>query len=311
MSLHITVPTARLAENLGPLPEGVTLTIWDLKTPPPAGRLDIVVPPYMGGTSALSALEGLDIGLVQGQSIGYDGVAQKLPAGIPFANAASVHETSTAELAVALILAAQRQLPRFVLAQERGEWSPVFATSLADRRVLLVGFGGVGTAIARRLAPFEVELSAVARTARTERVDGVGDVTVHAVDELPALLPDAEIVVLSLPGGAETEHLFDSEMLSHLAPGALLVNVGRGSLVDTDALVTALTEGRIRAALDVVEPEPLPAGHPLWDAPNLLLSPHVGGASTAMNPRIARLIRTQIDRMLAGEPPVNVVLPAS
>ena len=311
MSLHITVPSTRLADNLGTMPDGVELSVWDMTSPPPAGRLDLVVPPYMGGPAALRALEGLDIGLVQGQSIGYDGVAENLPSGMPFANAATVHETSTAELTVGLILAAQRQLPRFVLAQERGEWAPVFAESLADRRVLLVGFGGVGTAIARRLAPFEVSLSAVARTARTEHIDGVGEVVVHAIDDLAAVLPDADIVVLSLPGGADTEHLFDAEMLARLAPNALLVNVGRGPLVDTDALVAALTDGRIRAALDVVEPEPLPEGHPLWSAPNLLIAPHVGGASTAMNPRMVNLIRTQIERMLAGEPPANVVLPAS
>lgn len=311
MSLLVTVPTDRLATNLGALPEGVDLRIWDLASPAPAERIDIVVPPYMGGTSTLSALDGLQVGLVQSQSIGYDGVAAHLPAGIPFANAASVHETSTAELALALMLAAQRQLPRFVLAQQRGEWAPVFADSLADRRVLLVGFGGVGKAIAQRLVAFEAPFTAVARTARTEQVEGIGDVEVHGIDELSALLPDAEIVVLSLPGGAETEHLFGAEMIARMAPGALLVNVGRGSLVDTDALLAALHEERIRAALDVFEQEPIPAGHPLWNAPGLLISPHGGGASTAMNPRIARLIRQQIDRMLAGEPPLNVVLPAS
>ncbi|WP_309064841.1 2-hydroxyacid dehydrogenase [Microbacterium sp.] len=311
MSILVTVPTDRLAENLGALPAGVELTVWDMGSPPPAERIDIVVPPYMGGPQVLERLEGLDIRLVQGQSIGYDGVAEHLPSGMTFANAASVHETSTAELALALMLAAQRQIPRFVLAQQRGEWSPRFGPSLADRRVLLVGFGGVGTAIARRLAPFEVEISAVARTARTERVDGVGDVTVHGTHELPDLLADADIVVLSLPGGDETRHLFDAAMLSRLADGALLVNVGRGGLIDTDALLAELTTGRIRAALDVFEDEPLPAGHPLWQAPNLLISPHMGGASTAMNPRIARLIRRQIERMLEGEPPVNVVLPAS
>ena len=136
MSILVTVPTSRLAENLGTLPEGVDLQIWDLASPPPAQRIDLVVPPYMGGTRALRSLEGLDIGLVQGQSIGYDGVAEHLPAGVTFANAASVHETSTAELAVGLMLAAQRQLPRFVTAQQRGEWDPVFAASLADRHVL-------------------------------------------------------------------------------------------------------------------------------------------------------------------------------
>lgn len=308
MTLLVTVPTERLAANLGALPEGVDLRIWDLRTPAPADRIDIVVPPYMGGSSVLSALDGLDVRLVQGQSIGYDGVAEALPAGIPFANAASVHEASTAELAVGMMIAAQRQLPRFAAAQERGEWAPVFAESLADRRVMLVGFGGVGTAIARRLAPFEVELTAVARTARTEQVDGIGEVSVHGMDDLDALLPGAEIVVLSLPSTDETHHLFDAERIARMAPGALLVNVGRGPLVDTDALVSALNSGAIRAASDVFEEEPLPAGHPLWSAPNLLITPHGGGASTAMNPRMIRLIRRQIDRMLAGEDPVNLVL---
>ncbi|MGW8482344.1 2-hydroxyacid dehydrogenase [Microbacterium sp. NPDC055903] len=308
MSLVVTVPSERLAADIAPAPEGVEILVWDLASPAPRERIDIVVPPYMGGSRPLAALEGVDVGLIQGQSIGYDGVAANLPDGIPFANAASVHETSTAELAVALTLAAQRHLPRFVRAQERGEWDPVFAQSLADRRVLLVGFGGVGTAIARRLAPFEVELSAVARSARTETVEGVGEIVVHGITELPDLLPDAEIVVLSLPGGAETQHLFGAAMLARMADGALLVNVGRGSLVDSDALAAELQSERLRAAVDVLEEEPLPAGHPLWSAPGILIAPHVGGASSAMSPRIARLVRTQIERMLAGEPPLNIVL---
>ncbi|MGW9627130.1 2-hydroxyacid dehydrogenase [Microbacterium sp. NPDC055521] len=311
MSLLVTVPTDRLAAGLGNLPDGVKLEIWDLRSSAPADRIDIVVPPYMGGSSVLSALDGLDVRLVQGQSIGYDGVAEALPAGIPFANAASVHEASTAELAVGMMIAAQRQLPRFAAAQERGEWAPVFAESLADRRVLLIGFGGVGTAIARRLAPFEVELTAVARTARTEQVDGAGEIAVHGMDRLDELLPDAEIVVLSLPASDATHHLFDRGRIARMAEGALLVNVGRGTLIDTGALVDALNTGAIRAASDVFEDEPLPAGHPLWSAPNLLITPHGGGASTAMNPRIVRLLRSQIDRMLAGEPPLNVVIPAS
>ncbi|PKI91286.1 hydroxyacid dehydrogenase [Actinomycetales bacterium SN12] len=307
----MTVPTERLAENIGPLPDGVDLRVWDFRSPAPAERLDIVVPPYMGTAGSLDVLEGIEVGLVQGQSIGYDGVADTLPPGLRFANAASVHEASTAELAVGMMIAAQRQLPRFVQAQERGEWAPVFAESLADRRVLLVGFGGVGTAIARRLAPFEVQMTAVARSARTEQLEGVGEIAVHSMDELDALLPDAEIVVLSLPSSDSTHHLFDGERIARMAKGALLVNVGRGPLIDTDALVAALNADAIRAASDVFEEEPLPAGHPLWSAPNLLITPHGGGASTAMNPRMARLVRRQIERMLAGEPPLNVVLPAS
>ncbi|MDP3950989.1 2-hydroxyacid dehydrogenase [Microbacterium sp.] len=306
MSLFVTVPTTGLAENIGALPEGVELEVWDFQSPAPREKIDLVVPPYMGGSSALSALEGLEVGLVQSQSIGYDGIAGTLPAGIPFANAASVHETSTAETALALTLAAQRQFPRFVLAQQRGEWSPVFAESLADRRVLLIGFGGVGEAIALRLEPFEVELTVVARTARPVWHERLGRVQVHAIDELADLVPNAEVVVLALPGGDETRHLFDERMLALMPDGALIVNVGRGTLIDTDALMRQ--NGRIRAALDVMDPEPLPAEHPLWKTEGVLISPHVGGASTAMNPRIAKLIRRQIERMLRGEAPVNVVI---
>ncbi len=306
MSLFVTVPTTGLAENIGALPEGVELEVWDFQSPAPREKIDLVVPPYMGGSSALSALEGLEVGLVQSQSIGYDGIAGTLPSGIPFANAASVHETSTAEIALALTLAAQRQFPRFVLAQQHGEWSPVFAESLADRRVLLIGFGGVGEAIALRLEPFEVELTVVARTARPVWHERLGRVQVHAIDELADLVPNAEVVVLALPGGDETRHLFDDRMLGLLPDGALIVNVGRGTLIDTDALVRQ--NGRIRAALDVMDPEPLPAEHPLWKAEGVLISPHVGGASTAMNPRIARLIRKQIERMSRGDAPVNVVI---
>lgn len=308
MSLLVTVPTEDLVTHLGPVPADVEVRVWDLTGPAPADRIDIVVPPYMGGTAALAALDGVDVGLVQGQSIGYDGVADALPAGVPFANAATVHEASTAELTVGLILAAQRRLPRFVQAQARGEWAPAFVESLADRRVLLVGFGGVGTAIARRLAPFEVTITAVARSPRTEHVDGLGEVSVRAVSELPALLGDAEIVVLSLPATDETHHLFDAEMIAAMAPGALLVNVGRGPLVDTAAMLDALHDGRIRVASDVFEQEPIPAGDPLWSAPGLLISPHGGGASTAMNPRIARLIQRQIAHLLAGEAPENIVI---
>ncbi|WP_417509794.1 2-hydroxyacid dehydrogenase [Microbacterium sp.] len=306
MSLFVTVPTARLAENLGALPEGVELEVWDLQSPPPREKIDLVVAPYLSDSTVLGALQGLDIGLVQSQSIGYDGVTDQLPEGLRYANAASVHEASTAEIALALTLAAQRQLPRFILAQQNSEWSPVFAESLADRRVLLVGFGGVGEAIAMRLEPFEIDLTVVARTARPVWHERLGRVQVHAIDELPALLPNAEIVILALPGGDATHHLFDDALLEKMTDGALLVNVGRGTLIDSDALVRQ--QGRIRAALDVVDPEPLPPEHDLWKTPGVLLSPHIGGASTAMNPRIARLVRGQIDRMLRGETPVNVVI---
>lgn len=303
MTLVVSVPDSDLARDLGPLPDGVEVIEWAMDAAAPRERIDLVVPPYMSAGEGLPLLAGVETRLVQGQSIGYDGVAEMLPPGIVFANATTVHETSTAELAVALVLAAQRHLDQFALDTRAGRWEQVFSPSLADRRVLLLGYGGVGTAIASRLAPFEVELVPVASRAREE--DGIH---VHGIDELPALLPEAEILVASLPGGDATRHLIGDAELAALPDGALVVNVGRGPVIDTDALVRHTATGRLRAALDVTDPEPLPPGHPLWSSPGVLIAPHVGGASSAMRPRMAALIRRQIGHLLAGDEPENVVL---
>jgi phosphoglycerate dehydrogenase-like enzyme len=303
MTFVVSVPHTTLADDIRPVPDGVEVVVWAMDEPSPRPRLDIVVPPYMGQESRYWRLEGVEVGLVQGQSIGYEGVAEQLPAGVPFANAATVHETSTAELAVALTLAVQRQLDLFAINGRDGRWAPVFAESLADRRVLVLGYGGVGKAVAARLRPFEVEIVAVASRARDE--DGIH---VHGVDELHDLLPTADIVVLTLPGGDATRHIIDDAALSALPDGALVVNVGRGSLIDTEALVSHVERGRIRAGLDVTDPEPLSSDHPLWNAPGVLIAPHVGGASTAMRPRIAALLRRQIAHLVAGEPLENVVI---
>lgn len=303
MTLVVSVPNARLARDIEPLPEGVEVIVWPMDAAAPRERIDLVVPPYMSGGSGLDLLATVGSRLVQGQSIGFEGVEDKLPAGIVFANAATVHETSTAELAVGLTLAVQRHIDAFAVDTREGRWEPVFAQSLADRRVLLLGYGGVGKAVAARLAPFEVEVVPVASRARIE--DGVA---VHGVDELPQLLPNAEIVILTLPGGDATRHIIGEDELAALPDGALVVNVGRGPLIDTDALVRHAQAGRIRAALDVTDPEPLPEGHPLWSAPGVLIAPHVGGASTAMEPRMAALVRRQIGHLLAGEEPENVVI---
>ncbi|MFT3797804.1 2-hydroxyacid dehydrogenase [Microbacterium sp.] len=308
MTLVVSVPRPELARSLEPLPGSpgdVEVIVWPMAAdePPPRARIDLVVPPYLTMHRALPALAGVQTRLVQGQSIGYEGVAELLPAGTVFANAATVHETSTAELAVALTLAVQRRLDAFAADTHEGRWASVFTQSLADRRVLLLGYGGVGKAVAARLAPFEVDLVPVASHARDE--DGV---RVHGIAELPQLLPTADIVILTLPGGDATRHLIGEAELAALPDDALVVNVGRGSLIDTDALVRHVATGRLRAALDVTEPEPLPPGHPLWGLPGVLISPHVGGASSAMHPRIAALVRRQIAHLLAGEEPENVVL---
>lgn len=307
MSIVVSLPGTALLNAYralpGPAPEDIEFVTWNLQTPPPRTDLDVVVPPYMGATPLLSALSQVHTRLVQSQSIGYDGVATVLPAGVVFANAASVHETSTAELTVALMLASQRGIPDFVRAAERGEWAPARYPSLADRRVLIIGYGGVGKALDTRLAGFEAEVTRVASRARDE-----GGVHVHGIDELPSLLPHAEIVVIGTPLSEATRGLVDDDFLSALPDGALVVNIARGPVADTDAVLEHARSGRLRFALDVTDPEPLPAGHPLFALPNVLISPHVGGATGAMMPRMARLLRRQIERLIAGEEPVNVVL---
>lgn len=301
----LSVPTQTLADALGPLPPAVEVVIWPMDAASPRPRIDLAVAPYTSLRDTLPNLAGVHTQLVQSQSIGYDEVATFLPAGHRFANAATVHETSTAELALTLTLAAQRRIPAFVERQRIGRWAPTFAPSLADRRVLLLGYGGVGKAVAACLAPFEVDLTVVASHARVE--DGV---IVHGVDALPTLLPAAEVVILTLPGGTATAHILDAAALALLPDRALVVNVGRGSLIDLEALTTEVAAGRLRAALDVTEPEPLPADHPLWQLEGALITPHVGGASSAMAPRISALVRRQLAHLLAGETPENIVIDA-
>jgi len=301
--LLVTVPGETLRRAIGTPPEGADIELWDMDSPAPADHIDLVVPPYMGAADRLGALEGVSTRLVQSQSIGYDDVPAALPAGQVFANAASVHETSTAELTLALVLAAQRGIPDFVRAAEEGRWAPARHESLADRRVLLLGYGGVGRAIEARLEPFEVDLVRVATRSRDDELGRV-----HGIDELPALLPDADIVIVGVPLTDATTGLVDDAFLAALPDGALVVNIARGKVADTDAILDHATRGRLRFALDVTDPEPLPQGHPLFALPNVLISPHVGGASTAMMPRMARLVRTQIERMLRGDEPLNVVL---
>lgn len=308
--LLVSLPSdAGLREAVGEV-DGVEFVRWDLDGPPPRPSLDIVVPPYWGGRKRLRMLAEARVRLVQWQSIGYDLVDVFLPEGMPLANAASVHEASTAELALALTLASQRGIPDFVRAGDQGRWQLRSLPSLADRRVLLLGYGGVSKAVEARLAGFEVSITRLARTARQERNLAGEAVPVRGLDELHEALAAAEIVILGVPLSEETRGLIDAAALAAMPDGALLVNVARGAVVDTDALVAELRAGRLRAALDVTDPEPLPEGHPLWSCPNTLISPHVGGDSSAMLPRMSALIRRQIAHLREGLRPENLVLGA-
>lgn len=285
-----------------PSPPGVACHVWDggpLPDPDVLDRIEMHVLPYTFDGWSFDALGHLPhLRVLQTLTAGYEHVLPHLPAGVTLCNARGVHDASTAELAVALVLAAQRGLAGFVRAQDQQRWAHARHASLADRRVLVVGAGGVGTAVAARLEGFECEVTLVARTAR----DGVRSVT-----DLPALLPRCDVVVLAVPLTAGTAGLVDAAFLAALPDGALLVNVARGPVVDTDALVAETTSGRLRAALDVTEPEPLPPGHPLWSTPGVLLSPHVGGNSTAFEPRARALVATQLARLGHGLPPLHVV----
>ncbi|GAA4044122.1 2-hydroxyacid dehydrogenase [Arthrobacter methylotrophus] len=301
-ALRVCLPDQKLLDAMEPSAE-VEFLVWDLTGPAPADGFDLLVPPYMGRPDALAALDGVTVGLVQSQSIGYDGVADVLPSGCVFANAADVHETSTAELALGIMIASQRGIPEFVRNQSSGAWGAGQRPSLADRRVLLVGYGGVGKAIEARLLPFETH---VTRMASRERDDERG--RIYGVDSLYEQLPLHEIVVVTVPLSEATRGLVDARFLAAMPDGALLVNVARGPVADTEALLRETSSGRLRAALDVTDPEPLPADHPLWTVSGVLITPHVGGASSAMFPRMVRLIKKQISLMLAGEKPVNVVL---
>ncbi|HET9650192.1 MAG TPA: 2-hydroxyacid dehydrogenase [Microlunatus sp.] len=296
---------AEAERRIGPLPEGIDVDFYTGDGPLPAGvgKVAFYVIPYMRGAEQLdrvAEMSGLEV--VQTLTAGVDNFKPVVPNGVRLCNAAGVHDASTAELALALMLASGRHLDLFARLQPAGEWGFAFGTALADQRVLIIGYGRIGAAIEARLAGFEV--ASVTRVARRARD---GEPRVHAITELHTLLPEADIAVVIAPLTPETEGLIGAAELALLPDGALLVNVARGRLVDTDALLAETGRGRIRAALDVTEPEPLPEDHPLWQVPDVLISPHVGGASTAFFPRADRLIAAQLARFAAGEELENVI----
>ncbi|MGY1622277.1 2-hydroxyacid dehydrogenase [Geodermatophilus sp. SYSU D00965] len=300
-TLHVLVPSSALAaavEEVSPRVRAHRVTPADGPPTGEAAQAQVWVPG--GGTGVpdgfLAALPRLR--LVQLLSAGAERFAGRLPEGVVLCNARGAHTPSTAEWVVTAILAAQRGIPEFVRAQDAGRWAPRTHGSVVGARVLVVGAGDIGRTVGRVLAGFDAELTYVARTAR----EGV-----HGTDELPRLLPEADVVAVLVPVTEETTGLVDAAFLAAMRDGALLVNAARGVVVDTAALLAELRSGRLRAALDVTDPEPLPDGHPLWSAPGLLLTPHVAGNVPGTNERAAAAVTDQLARVLAGEPLVNVV----
>lgn len=278
-------------------PADAAVPVWTDPQEADLDRVGFYVPRYLGPPSDLALVAGMpQLQVVQLLTAGYDHARPHVPAGVTLANAAGVHDASTAELALALMLASLRGIDDFARAMPAGEWRAGRRAALADRTVVIVGAGGVGRSVADRVRAFEASPVLVARTARPG---------VRGAEDLPDLLPTADVVVLAVPLTEETRGLVDAGFLARMRDGALLVNVARGPVVDTPALLAEA--GRIAAALDVTDPEPLPPDHPLWRAPGVLISPHVGGNTSAFLPRARRLVADQVGRWVRGEPILHVV----
>jgi len=302
-TLTIAVPDQAMLDRLSTTETETELVVWTTDDAPLGRPIDLLVLPYSVSPNTLPKLADAQVSVVQSQALGYDGVAELLPAGITYCNAVGVHEGPTAELALALILSSQRGLDVAARAQPAGLWKRDWYPGLLGSSVLIIGVGGVGSAVEERLVPFDVTIT---RVARSERTDDHGPI--HAVTDLPTLLPLADIVVIAVPLTAATTNLVSGDFLDLLAPGALLVNVSRGAIVDTDALTERARTGAIRVAIDVVEPEPLPADHPLWSIPGVLITPHLGGNISSMPSRVDPLVRQQIALLQSSRPPLNVTI---
>ncbi len=281
---------------------GLRAGIFSGDEPGPADLADVVfftVPydrPY--GTEPLGRMPGVRV--VQALTAGYEHLTGRIPAGTTLCNARGLHDSSTAELALGLILAAQRELPRWVRAQDVRRWEHAHTRSLAGSRVLIIGYGSIGAALDARLRACEADVVRVARKPRP-------GADVHAVADLDGLLPSADAVVLVTPLTEETRGLLDARRLALLPDGALVVNVGRGPVLDTAAMVAEASAGRLRAALDVTDPEPLPDGHRLWSLPNCLVTPHTADSEEMIQALLAVRIRENVERLASGLPLVGVV----
>ena len=297
------VPSVAVAEALAGIERAaeVGVLVWEERDHPPEGldRVEFLVPPYMAGPLPAEELAGMPrLRVIQLLSAGYDQWQSLVPVGVTLCNGRGIHGGSTAELAVGGLIALLRELPRFYDQQRAGRWDAHRTDGLDGKRVLVLGAGDIGARVATAVGAFGAHATLVGRTARSG---------VRALDEVPALLPEHEVVVIALPYTPQTDRLVDAAFLARMPDAACLVNVARGAIVDTEALLVELTARRLSAFLDVTDPEPLPERHPLWQAPNLLLTPHVGGGTRGWQERANRLVRAQLERFAAGEPLANVV----
>ncbi len=297
----VWVPLEPIAQALDGL-DGVTASVVvPAGGEPPAGASDVefYVPPFFPDEAAVTVMDSMPrLKVVQTLTAGFDRVRPHVPPGAVLCNARGAHDASTAEWVVAAILASIREFPYFAAEQAAGRWSYRPTDCLAGKTVLIVGYGSIGKAVERRLDGFGVQIQRVARSAR----DGVS-----AVSDVPDLLPDADVVILLAPVTSETVGMADAAFLARMKDGALLVNAARGVLAVTADLVAEVSTGRLSAALDVTDPEPLPPDHPLWSLPNVLITPHVGASTPVSAKGALNLVRAQVERYLKAEPLANVI----
>ncbi len=263
-------------------------------------EITFYVPTYMGGRPALELTKKMpNLKILQMPNAGYDDALEFVRDGMTLCNGRSIHDDSTAELAVGLTIASLRGFADFVRNQDKSSWVHVRNQSINDKRVGIIGFGSIGSTIAKMLSGFSVEIIPFTQSGRDNTI---------AISNLDKHLPTLDVVILILPLTAESKHLFNAKRLSLMKDGSLLVNVARGPIVDTDALVKELNSGRITAALDVTDPEPLPSDHLLWKAKGVLISPHVGGNTSAFEKRARRLIESQLQLLADGKSLNNVIV---
>ncbi|GAA2160481.1 2-hydroxyacid dehydrogenase [Glycomyces lechevalierae] len=286
---------------LGPLPDGVEVEVYDGRGDYPSdpAALDFWVPPFLAQSKVTTPLRDMtSLKAIQLLSAGAEVWVPAVPPGVTLCDARGVHTGVTAEWTLGAVIASMRGFDVFARKQTRHEWKVEWTTTVVGKRALIVGAGDIGEKVADVLTVLGVEVEKVARRARPG---------VHPIDRIDALLPDFDVVILILPLTDATRGLVDAKFLARMKDGALLVNAARGPIVDTDALVAEVASGRLRCAVDVVDPEPLPADHPLWDLEGALITPHAGASVDGTLDRAYAPIGAQIRRFAAGEPLENVV----
>jgi phosphoglycerate dehydrogenase-like enzyme len=264
---------------------------------------EVFLPPYRGSERPFPLVKQLpNLRLVQLLSAGVDEWNPHVPPGVMLANARGAHAGPVSEWILSAILTTYRRWPALIRYQDQHTWAHRLPgtdfETLHGKRVLIVGAGAIGTAVAHLLPPFGASPTLVGRSAR-------GDV--RGVDELPNLVNEHDIVVVICPLTLDTQGLINAKILAAMPDGALLVNAGRGRIVDTDALVQELAAQRLRAALDVTDPEPLPADHPLWTCPGLIVSPHSARTVPGTSQLCYEVASQQVAALAAGETPPNAV----